>query len=93
MKRNNKRRVKMVIFIFGVLMVYTFFTSFQVGKKQIETYELEVNSNDTIWNIANTICKNNDNLNVQNVVLEIKDINNLSTSDIYVGQTLNIPIY
>ena len=32
-------------------------------------------------------------LNVQNVIIEIKNINNLESSEIYLGQELNVPIY
>ena len=93
MKIKNRRRFNLVLFIFMLLVLFTCFTSFNLGKKQVETYELKIESNDTIWNIANDICKNDNSLNIQNVIIEIKDINELNSSDIYVGQTLNIPIY
>lgn len=92
-KNSLKERLKIVLFIFLCLICFGIFTNFGVGKKYTSTYEIEVNSSDTIWNIANDICKDNKELNVQNVVIEIKNINNLSTSNIYVGQTLSLPIY
>lgn len=92
-KNSLKERLKIVLFIFLCLICFSIFTNFGVGKKYTSTYEIEVNSSDTIWNIANDICKDNKELNVQNVVIEIKNINNLSTSNIYVGQTLSLPIY
>lgn len=88
-----KKFLKSFIFLFIILAMVGFFTSFQFGKQQVYTYEMEVTQNDTIWNIAKDVCKNNSDLNIQNVVLEIKSINKLNTSDIYVGQVLNIPIY
>ena len=54
---------------------------------------MTVQKEDTIWSIANNICKNNEKLNIQNVIIEIKQINDLSNSDIYIGQILNIPVY
>ena len=93
MRIKNKERFYTVLFIFSLLILFTFFTSTSVGKKQVETYEFEVQNNDTIWNIAGNICKKDSSLNIQNIILEIKDINNLSSSDIYEGQILNIPIY
>lgn len=93
MKIKNKGRFYTVLFIFSLLMIFTFLTSTTIGKRQFKTYEHKVQNNDTIWNIADNICKSDSSLNIQNVILEIKDINNLNTSDIYVGQTLNIPIY
>lgn len=93
MKIKNKERFYIVLFIFGLLVVFSFFTSTSVGKKQVETYELEVQNSDTIWDIASDICKKDSSLNIQNIILEIKDINNLSSSDIFAGQILNVPIY
>ncbi len=87
------KRIKIVLFIFTLLMIFTFFSSFQMGKNKLQTYDIVVDNSDTIWNIAKNICKKNSNLNIQNVVIEIKEINNLSSSDIYVGQTLSLPIY
>ena len=93
MKIKNKERFYIVLFIFGLLVVFSFFTSTSVGKKQVETYEIEVQNSDTIWDIASDICKKDSYLNIQNIILEIKDINNLSSSDIFAGQILNVPIY
>lgn len=92
-KSNSKERLNLILFIFLCLVCFGIFTNFGVGKKYTSTYEIEVNSSDTIWDIASDICKKNSDLNIQNVVLEIKSINNLNTSDIYVGQTLSLPIY
>ena len=88
-----KRGLKVVLFIFVLIICYSIYTSFQIGRKQVNTYELKVVSNDTIWSIAKEICKKDSSLNIQNVIIEIKDINNLNCSEIYAGQTLNIPIY
>lgn len=91
-KRSNKFVVN-VLFILSILFVITLFTNFNLANKQIKTNEIIVQSDDTIWNLAKKACKDKENLNIQNVVIEIKEINNLDSSDIYVGQVLNIPIY
>lgn len=39
------------------------------------------------------LCKNNDKLNVQNVVIDIKELNNLNSSVIYDGQKLLVYEY
>lgn len=93
MKKKVKIRAKLILFIFIVLVTFGFFTSFGFSKQQINTYEFQISTNDTIWSIAKDICKNNDKLNIQNVILEIKKVNNLDSSDIYAGQIINIPIY
>ena len=62
--------------------------------REIHTYDYTVSSNDTLWNISKDVCnKSNENLDIQNVVHDIKYRNKLSNSDIYVGQVLEIPIY
>lgn len=91
-KKYNKIVVN-VLFILSVLFIVTLFTNFNLANKQIKTNKIVVQTDDTIWNLAKRACKNNKDLNIQNVVIQIKEINNLSSSDIYVGQVLNIPIY
>ena len=61
--------------------------------EEIKTKDIVIKNNDTIWNIASDICDENDSLNIQNVVIQIKQINNMTTSDLYIGQQLKIPIY
>ena len=71
-----------------------FITNCAFCNKHIDTRSIVVSSNDTLWNIAKDICNNSsEDLNVQNIVIEIKNINELKSSEIYLGQTLEIPIY
>lgn len=87
---------KILVNISILFMIFTMFgmlSSYQFAKKNILTNTISVKSNDTIWNIAKNICKKDKNLNIQNVIIEIQEINNLTDSDIYVGQKLEIPIY
>jgi hypothetical protein len=100
-KQNKKYKVdfkkirRNILFLFIIFSVFSILNSFDMGKKQVSTKQLLIQSEDTIWNIADNICTDNNdkNLNLQNVIIEIKDINNLSNSEIYEGQTLNIPVY
>ena len=98
MKRNNKNGkilVNNIVMLFLVLSVLGIFLNFSSAKEEMPLIEYEVSSNDTLWNISANICKKSDkeNLNVQNVIKEIKKINNLQSSNIYEGQTLNLPVY
>lgn len=94
-KNNIKKLVNNIVILFIIFSVFGIFTSFNMGKRQVETKELVIESEDTIWNIASNVCSksDNENLNVQNVVIEIKEMNNLTNSQIYEGQILNIPVY
>lgn len=80
--------ILMMIILINIVSNYTF------GNKHIETKNITVTSNDTLWQIAEDVCnESSEELNVQNIVIEIKNINNLKSSNIYSGQVLEIPIY
>ena len=91
----NLKRVFINICIITILLIlFNFIINFTFGNKHIDTKSITVNDNDTLWNIAQDVCsESNEQLNIQNVVIEIKKINNLKSSNIYSGQILNIPIY
>lgn len=91
--KGNNNIVFNVSILFIIFIFFGIITNFCFANERLQTQTLLVNSNDTIWEIAKDMCKDNDKLNIQNVVIQIKEINNLKTSDIYIGQTLNIPIY
>ena len=88
----SKKRFIFTIFL--VISVCFIFSSKSFGKKEIPTYNYTVSSNDTLWNISKDVCnKSDENLDIQNVVRDIKVRNNLNDSDIFVGQVLKLPIY
>lgn len=99
--KNNKRRKNVtkrkgrinVVMIAICLIAITFISQVSFAEEQTEVKQIIVNECDTLWNIASEICEDNENLNIQNVIIEIKKINGLNTSDIYIGQQLSIPIY
>ena len=58
--------------------------------------DLYVASGDTLWSIATNELNNNSNFrnhDIREIIKEIKDINNLNSSVLYVGQKLVIPMY
>lgn len=101
MKKNKQIKLgkinfKTIVTLFVILLVCgVIFTNKVFAIEQTPTRSYEVQVNDTLWKIASKICKKSDNkdLNTQKVVYEIKELNSLTTSDIYVGQELVIPIY
>ena len=91
---NMKRIMSNICIILLFIIVMNFISNFTFGNKHIDTKSITVSSNDTLWQIANDVCDaSSENLNVQNIVIEIKNINNLKSSNIYTGQILEIPIY
>ncbi len=91
---NMKRILSNICIILMFIIVMNFISNFTFGNKHIDTKAVTVASNDTLWKIAEDVCNNSsEKLNVQNIVIEIKNINNLKSSNIYSGQILEIPIY
>lgn len=89
-----KRVCTNIMILATIFVLFNTIGNFTFGSKNIETKTIMVESRDTLWSIASDICKaSSEDLNVQNVILEIKNINNLDSSEIFVGQELNIPIY
>ncbi len=75
-----------IIFILILSMFSCLFT--KVFSYQEPIYEtVIVSKGDTLWNIAKTL-----DGNINENVYQIKKINNLNTSDIYIGQELLIPV-
>lgn len=78
----------LAIFILsGIVMSYSF------GKRQLQGETITVSSGDTLWKLASSICRNNDDLVIQNVIKDIKELNAMSDSNIYEAQELLLPIY
>lgn len=92
----KKRATKMFQNILLLVMIFitiSIFFNVNLGKDQLTTKTIMVDSGTTLWNIANNVCKKNENLNIQNVVLHIKKLNNLQDSMIYEGQELLVYNY
>lgn len=91
-KQISRGKVNLIGFLF-IVIVIIFSTQKCLAQKQLSVTEQVVLSNDTLWDIAQTICQEKKDLNIQNVILDIKELNQLSNSVIYTGQTLYIPEY
>lgn len=92
-KFNLNTMTQNIVVILLIFVFYTLISNYSIGKKEIKTSSIEIYENQTIWQIANEICKKDNDLNIQNVIIDIKKVNNLSNTDIYVGQTLEVPEY
>lgn len=93
-RKSNVKKIFQNIFILVVILIaISTFLNVSLGKDKLTTKTLVVESGATLWNIANEICSSNTNLNVQNVVLHIKKLNNLQDSMIYEGQKLLVYNY
>lgn len=90
---NAKRMFLNILFVLGLFVLFNIFTSQIFGKKDIQTIDITVKSGDTLWGISSNICKNDSSLNIQEVIYDIKEINNLTSSEIMEGKIIQVPIY
>lgn len=84
-----------IVIIFVILTFFNIFVYPIIGKEDMTTKTITVTRNNTLWNIAsNVISKSNDKtLNISKVIYQIKVLNNLQDSNIYIGQVLEVPLY
>ena len=88
----GKKIVYHIMCIFLLLMIFSLITSIEFGKEEVKTYEMKVQYQDTLWNIATTIA-NEKHIDIHKAIYDIKKVNGLKNSNIYVGQILKIPLY
>lgn len=91
--KNLKKMIKNILFILVFIFLFKTVISYQLAKTEYQTYNYTVNANDTLWNIASNICSKNRDIYIRKVITDIKEINNMSESVIYEGQTIMLPIY
>ena len=81
-----KEMIKNTLFILIIILSFKVLISYE-GQAYI------VKGNDTLWTIAGQICDKNDDLYIRKVIVDIKEMNKLEDSIIYIGQTIKLPIY
>lgn len=91
--KNVKEMVKNILFILAIIFVFKSIISFELAKTEYKSYEYVVKGNDTLWTIAGQICQKHEELYIRKVIVDIKEINQLEESTIYIGQTIKLPIY
>lgn len=85
----NKR--KFITFLTIVILVAftAAYATTAYGYKEPSYKLIEVRSGDTLWGIAKQFNKNSD---IREFIYEIKKINNLTSSDIYAGNIIKVPV-
>ncbi len=92
-KIDGGKIVRNILFLLVTFIIFNIFTSQIFGKKEIKTTEFTVQSGDTLWGISSTICKEDSSLNIQEVIYDIKEINNLNSNEIIEGKIIQVPLY
>lgn len=88
-----KSMIVLVLILLGILFVITNTSYSNSG----ENYKIDyVAKGETLWQIAENEIKDNPyfkSQDIRNVILEIKKLNHMSTSDLSEGMEIKIPIY
>jgi len=98
-RRRKKQQLQLTLIIAGLLLLVSIAlfiklsSTLILGAKDItkDYYSIEIEPEDTIWNIAMNYY-NDDYRTFEHYVEEIIEINGLSSETVYPGQVLTIPI-
>lgn len=91
-KRSLKLLFKNVLILFLLIVILHVIFNSLFAKKEFKTKELVIMPGDTLWSVANDLVDEN-NTDIYRIMYDIKEINNMSESILYVGQTIYVPIY
>ncbi len=98
----NINKLLIIILILSCIIISMSMFAFDIisnSKSEISTEENYtihfVKSGDTLWNLATiiNIHKYNGTRDVRDIIIDIQNINNLSSSKIVVGQSIYLPMY
>lgn len=91
-EKTDKTLAKFITVSLTILMLFICISScFSVsGEKGLEYKTVVVEKGGTLWDIAGEYAGNKD---VRRVISDIKELNNLSGSDLYYGQVIKLPVY
>lgn len=90
--QRQRRRNATVLIALVLLVLCTLFSCSGRQKPQIIEYETYiVKDGDTIWEIAQYYCGNS--IDIRIAINQIEEINDISNSTIYNGDSLLVPVY
>ncbi len=93
---NLKKFIRsLFIILLGIFILSLICSKGTLSHKELEYEKLCVTSGDTLWNIAEELQSNNDyykNKDIRYIISDVKSINNLESSNLYIGQELSVPI-
>lgn len=88
MRIKNKVKFIRSIAILIFLLIALFKTSIAKTNSEAEIIDYTINKGETLWNIAKEYTP--DNKDIRQTIYEIKQLNNMTDSTIYPGQTIKI---
>ena len=92
---NKKKFIRSISITIGLIVfIILILSNISFSHTTVNYKEIAITSGDTLWNIAKYERSNNEyfkNDDIRDIVDEIKYLNNLSSSNLKIGDKLNIP--
>ena len=93
---NKNKFIRSVIITIGlIIFIVMVLSSISFSYTEVNYKEIAISSGDTLWSIATYERTHNEyfkDYDIRDVVDEIKYVNNLSSSNLNIGDKLSIPI-
>lgn len=93
---NKKKFIRSMSITIGlIIFIILMLANISFSHTEVNYKEIAISSGDTLWSIAKYEKNNNDyfeNRDIRDIVDEIKYLNNLSNSNLSIGDKLSIPI-
>lgn len=94
--KNVKKFVRGVLIILGIIFILSLIIVKSTYSYTSKEYKiLYVKSGDTLWSIASDLQENDkyyEGKDIRYIIGDLKEINNLNTSTVYINQEIQIPI-
>ncbi len=94
---NKNKFIRSIFILLALVVIIIWIASHKTYSSSEIKYKTEyVGKGETLWTIAEKEIQRNSyfqNEDIRNVILEIKELNNMHTSDLLEGMELKIPIY
>ena len=94
--KNVKKFIRSILIVLGVIFILSLIiikSTLSYTNREYKT--IYVKSGDTLWSIASDLQENNsyyDGKDVRYIIGDLKEINNLNNSTVYINQELKIPV-
>lgn len=92
---NFKKFIRSIIILLIILLSLIILSKSVFSHQETQYKVIYISNGDSMWSIAKEQIKENEyfkNKSIKEIVYNIQRINNLSSSEIYIGQKLLIPI-
>lgn len=84
-----------IITIFLIVILILILSNISLSHNNVNYKKIPIQSGDTLWSIAKFEKNNNkyfENRDIRDIVYEIQNLNKLSSSNLKIGDQINIPI-